>query len=255
MSFILDALKKSEQERERQQPPAVMDIPYGRRSRTPPMWLIIVIGLLLLNCVLLLVMWLRNSSVQPVVVVAPTASVSASSAANSAAINSAPSATTISNLPRPTEVRPLQDEATRDAETADETETTLANADIATGPPLVRPATGLEQAVAQQEASANNLKAQSLNNATFSGTGNTNASNTDNLPTLDSLGGSGSLNLPNLRLDIHVYSSVAAERFAFINSHKYTEGQNLSEGPHLDKITADGVVLSYRNQRFLLPRQ
>jgi general secretion pathway protein B len=52
-----------------------------------------------------------------------------------------------------------------------------------------------------------------------------------------------------------VYSSTTSERFAFINSRKYTEGQSLTEGPLLEKITQDGVLLSYRGKRFILPRQ
>jgi general secretion pathway protein B len=62
-------------------------------------------------------------------------------------------------------------------------------------------------------------------------------------------------NLPDLRLDIHVYSEKPGERFAFVNMRKYTEGQTLSEGPTLERITPDGIVLSSQGQRFLLPRQ
>jgi general secretion pathway protein B len=241
MSFILDALKKSEQDRERQQQPALAEIPYGRRNRSQPWWLMGVLGLLLLNCILLLVMWWRSDHAAAVVQVnAPlTTTVSSSSSASSKAV-------TIT-VPRAAEVRPLQDEAGNETEPpVDETSTALA-ADTLSGPPLVRPATGLEQAMAQQESMANRLKANSP--------GALNSSNADNLPTLASLGGNGALNLPDMRLDVHVYSSNAAERFAFINSHKYVEGQNLNEGPHLDAITKDGVILTYRNQRFLLPRQ
>ncbi|HEX9474453.1 MAG TPA: hypothetical protein VF931_09685, partial [Steroidobacteraceae bacterium] len=47
MSFILDALKKSESERQRQAGPALFEARVARPSRRPPVWAI-AIGLLLL---------------------------------------------------------------------------------------------------------------------------------------------------------------------------------------------------------------
>ena len=60
--------------------------------------------------------------------------------------------------------------------------------------------------------------------------------------------------LPDMNLDIHVYSSARAERFVFINSAKYREGDRLRDGPRVDEITADGVILSYQGESFKLPR-
>lgn len=246
MSFILDALKKSEQERERQQQPTVVDIPYGRRSRAQPLWMLAVIALLVLNCGLLVVMWWRSGdSDNP-----PT-----STAVEATTTTPAPAATAPAPREpmRSTEIRPLQEEA-GETETAavDETAAALDAAVAPSGPPLVRPTTPLEQAIAQQQARANELKTNSENRqlGISSDPGTVN-----NLPTLASLGGNGALNLPELRLEIHVYSPVPAERFAFINSRKYGEGQTLNEGPQLERITQEGVVLAYRGKRFVLPRQ
>jgi len=61
--------------------------------------------------------------------------------------------------------------------------------------------------------------------------------------------------LPDLHLDVHVYSTKPSERFAFINSRKYKEGDTLQEGPHIDRITPDAVELSYHGSRFQLSRQ
>ena len=60
---------------------------------------------------------------------------------------------------------------------------------------------------------------------------------------------------PELHLDIHVHSAKSAERFVFVNMRKYVEGQSLNEGPTVERITADGVVLNHHGLRFLLPRQ
>jgi hypothetical protein len=36
---------------------------------------------------------------------------------------------------------------------------------------------------------------------------------------------------------------------------KYHQGQQLQEGPRLDEITADGVILSLRGEKFRLQAQ
>ena len=61
--------------------------------------------------------------------------------------------------------------------------------------------------------------------------------------------------LPELNLELHVYSPTAAERFVFINSSKYVEGQTLAEGPRLGAITQDGAVLVHEGRSLLLPRE
>jgi len=59
----------------------------------------------------------------------------------------------------------------------------------------------------------------------------------------------------NLRLDVHVYSENPRDRFVLINLQKYHEGEQLQEGPVVDAITAEGVVLSLQGQQFLLRAQ
>lgn len=59
----------------------------------------------------------------------------------------------------------------------------------------------------------------------------------------------------NLRLDVHVYSEKPRDRFVLINLQKYHEGEQLQEGPVVDAITAEGVVLSLQGQQFLLRAQ
>ena len=75
------------------------------------------------------------------------------------------------------------------------------------------------------------------------------------LPTINELDLTGANALPDLHLDVHVYAAKPAERFVYINMHKYQEGNTLAEGPVLERIRRDGVVLDYRGKRFLLPRQ
>ena len=62
-------------------------------------------------------------------------------------------------------------------------------------------------------------------------------------------------NLPQLRLDLHVYAIKPQERFALINMHKMHEGDSIQDGVRVEAITPDGVVMSHNGSRFLLPRE
>jgi general secretion pathway protein B len=70
------------------------------------------------------------------------------------------------------------------------------------------------------------------------------------LPTADEIAGQGGL--PALHLDLHVYAATPAQRFVFVNSRKYREGDTLQEGPVVEQITRDGAVLMFRGHRFRL---
>ena len=59
----------------------------------------------------------------------------------------------------------------------------------------------------------------------------------------------------NLRLDVHVFSDQPEKSFVLINMRKYRAGEKLQEGPQLDEVTAEGVILSFRGQRFRLQAQ
>lgn len=56
----------------------------------------------------------------------------------------------------------------------------------------------------------------------------------------------------NLHLQVHVYSEVPAQRWVFINNHKYVEGQRIDANLVIESITSDGVFVSYQGKRVLL---
>jgi hypothetical protein len=60
---------------------------------------------------------------------------------------------------------------------------------------------------------------------------------------------------PLLTLDVHVFSPEPHERFVFINMAKYHEGDVTKDGLRVERIVADGVVLSGSGERFLLTAQ
>ena len=81
------------------------------------------------------------------------------------------------------------------------------------------------------------------------------ADNDEVLPTISEISLTGAQALPELHLDVHVYATKPSDRFVYINMRKYKEGNTLQEGPVLERIRRDGVVLNYQGLRFILPRQ
>jgi len=59
MSFILDALRKSEAERQKQDSPGFVSVPDGSQKKSGKKWLLLVAGLLAVNLVILAAVLLR----------------------------------------------------------------------------------------------------------------------------------------------------------------------------------------------------
>lgn len=60
--------------------------------------------------------------------------------------------------------------------------------------------------------------------------------------------------LPALALTMHVYSSVPADRFVVVEGERHVEGDELGDGVTLREIRSDGIVLDFKGQRFVYPR-
>jgi general secretion pathway protein B len=250
MSFILDALKKSENERQRQVGPSLADVQVSRRRADKPWWVVAVGALLVLNLGVLLVVLMRDGDARSS---APPAA-SQPAATNAPATDArpgtqAPLPASASRMPRgnpPVDastnpaVHALADEAgTYEPGVAPDTDPQLsAAATVPEGPPMVRPieAPSVAPAAVQPAPQSQLARDQEV------------------LPTPQTLAASGTA-LPDMHLDIHVYAPKPADRFVFVNMRKYTEGQALKEGPTLERITPDGAILNQHGLRFLLPRQ
>jgi general secretion pathway protein B len=262
MSFILDALKKSENERQRQVGPSLADVPVGKRRNDKPWWAVAVAALLVVNLGVLLVVLTRNGDAksdtpQPTQSVPTTAAVAqpappirtqqyAGTPIPETTAEEPSSPPARRSAPPNLAVRSLADEAgayeATDPNVARNPHLAAAAA-VPEGPPMVRPIEAPSVAPAPTRPAGASPATQH------------NASGNDEvLPTLSDVTASGTT-LPDLHLDIHVSSANAAERFVFVNMRKYTEGQALNEGPTVEKITAEGVILNHHGLRFLLPRQ
>ena len=65
---------------------------------------------------------------------------------------------------------------------------------------------------------------------------------------------SHNLFLPEMHIDIHVFSEIPSERFVFINMKKYFEGEKLQGGILVESINEEGVLLKQQDITFLLPK-
>lgn len=208
MSFILDALRKSENERQQTAVPGISDVPAVVRRASAPAWLLGLTAGLTACTLLLGWAWLSGLGAGAPEVSAPGPATGETGTLTSPETGFAAPVTGGGN------VRSLAREARQSAGE----ERSSATAET---PPAERPPPGGQA---------------------------------DPAVTMAELLASGA-DLPELNLELHVFSAAPAERFVFINSAKYLEGETLPEGPRLVRITEDGVVLDYRSYSFLLQRQ
>jgi general secretion pathway protein B len=233
MSLILDALKKSEAERQRQTGPALLEVRVTQPRRGFPAWVIAVGVLLALNLLLLLAFVLHRPAAAPLG--APTAAVAPGAPATVAAAPAVAAPTAL-----PASVAPM---AAGDA-----------------APPTLQAASGSAEAGALAPSPRSLPQSDTAMDAQ-NGLGNPAddepavpagvAAHYSNLPSFSDVGG----DLPALRLDLHVYAARARDRYALINMHRVQEGDALPEGARVLAITREGVALEYRGQEFMLHPQ
>jgi general secretion pathway protein B len=288
MSFILDALKKSESDRQRQSGPALFEVKVAPPKSRFPVWAIAIVALLVVNMIIVGWMLLRRVSHgedstaanTPPAAVAPPAVQGAPSSA--APLNSATPNSASSGGPPP-----------GGSAAGSSPPGNMAQGSVPpTGVPSSAPA------VAQQSWSPPNeqgmgtaqarMPERDQNEPTLAGNaspareaGGTNTDPTANPDDYAPAAEPGSplfkghvkrgtesglmlyqdaalvagSNLPELRLDLHVYAAKPQDRFALINMHKMHEGDSLQGGVRVESITPDGVVMSHNGSKFLLPRE
>lgn len=246
MSFILDALKKSETDRQRQASPALFEVKVAApRHRLPP-WAIGLAVLLGVNALVLGWFLLRPS--------ATPETARAESPAGSPA-NLAASAT-----PPPPATQSPQAAGTMMTLPATVTVTIPSSpgVNVAThpGPGIVAPSvepplveepflSGSEPAVPPD------YDVRDYQPAITASEAGAIAQDSGGVPSRDEVLARGA-SLPELRLDLHVYHEDPASRFVFINMRKLREGESLPDGVRVEEITRRGARLSYRGTQFAL---
>ena len=215
MSFILDALRKSEHERQRTTLPGLSQVPLATPPAQLPRWTLVVIGVLAAGVLILGGAWWQSTR-------APTESSAAAAPMIERRVELPPPAAAFTpprlTAPAPTQSAPARPSVEDDV--APPSQPALATA-AGTRPEAVEPSFAAPPA------------------------------NQPALPSPASLAAEG-IAIPTLRLELHAFSAQPRDRFVFINGRKYVEGDRLAEGPQLLSIEPTGAVLTQYGQRFLL---
>jgi len=229
MSFILDALKKSESDRQRQSGPALFEVKVAPPRRGLPLWAIALGVLLAVNAVIVAWMMLRHPRAEAAVTVTPPPLVAAQPAPAS---------------PGP----PAQGQQLVVAPPAGGAPQAAPVAVPASAPYPTQPPAGAagDEPDAEDLAPAQEpppFKANHVQRGTVEG-----------VPLYQDASATPGTHIPPLRLDLHVYAERPQDRFVMINMRKLREGEVTPEGVRVESITTDGAVLSYNGSRFLLTR-
>ncbi len=281
MSFILDALKKSETDRQRQGGPSLFEVKIAPPRRALPVWAVAIAVLLGINIIVVSWMLLRHPAAQQPASASnapaaapPTARVTASAGEAAAqAVQGAPApgaadATSNGRSPPAEAVNPPGSAA---AGTGAASSAALRGETASAG---TAETAGTTAPAAAERAAALNPRSVAASPASDAGTRNAEASAADPsdlAPAVQPAAGAAasgeaagdlplyqqivaSAGLPSLHLDLHVFADRPQDRFVMINMHRLGEGSSLPNGVQVKAIRPDGAVLSYRGTRFLLPR-
>jgi general secretion pathway protein B len=240
MSLILEALRKSEAERQRGRAPGLFVEQQGlqrREGRRPPLWALVLTALVVaLGAGWGWREWNRGADdVAPAA--APDVAVAAPAVATPAPAIVAPPPMR-APIPAPPPPAP-----------ADPTARPLP-------PPALDPATlpilpaARAEPVAEAAATtdAGRLTTDALPPPPAA------APPEESLPRLGDLPAGERAAMPPLRLSMHVYSDDPARRFVIVDEQRLTEGASPAPGLVVEQIRRDGAVLSFNGRRLLLPR-
>jgi general secretion pathway protein B len=259
MSFILDALKKSESDRQRQSGPALYEVRVAPPRAGLPLWAVAIAALLAINLGIVLWMLLRSNAREAAAVNAAAAPAPAAVApASTPAAAPAPTAAPPAATPTPP---PVAAAASSPPPAAERTPAPL-TAPPAAEPSALSPPPAVARATPTPPPAAGNAdetqNPQDYAPAQESSAGNTprvRRASAAGVPLYQDAAATPGTQIPQLHLDFHMYAPAAPDRFVMINMHKLHEGDSTPDGVHVNSITPDGAVLSYNGQTFMLPRE
>jgi general secretion pathway protein B len=235
MSFILDALKKSENDRQRQSAPALFEVKVAAPRRSFPLWAVGLAVLLGVNILALLFFVLREpapansaapaaasnvANAPPPSSAAPPGMVTVPATSTYIPAGGAPAINTDAGVVAPSHTPPLAEEPVLSGQEP----SVPPDYDARDYRPAITPAQASAVAAARREMSA---------------------------PSRDEVLAQGT-QLPDMRLDLHVYDLDPAKRFVFVNMRKLREGDSTPEGVRLDQITQTGAKFSFRGTDFTI---
>jgi general secretion pathway protein B len=283
MSFILDALKKSETDRQRQNGPALFEVRVAPPRDKLPLWAVGLGVLLAVN--LVIVAWVLLRRPAPAEAATPPATVAMQPAPppsypapapymgtqQGQPLPSAPNAVPVNGAPPTAPVaqtamtQPMAQQAPSGAGTAPGAGSATPAAQPSAMPPAASSPSGTINTapVADSDQQGTGGEAgDKLNPDDYAPAAEPQRQPFGNHVSRGTVSGvplyadvASTNHLPSLRLDLHVYAANPQERFVMINMHKLREGDALpTEGVRVESITPYGAVLTHDGTRFVLPR-
>lgn len=238
MSYILEALRRAERERNPAQAQDLRIVTDSRgthiATRKPPWpWMIGGLALAFVLGALLMTQLLKPSMPVPAAPAAPNvvATIPAPAAPPPVAVvEDESSLSTLDDLVEPTTEEPLADTFTATEPLDISEQAALAEVE--------------EQAeIAPTYSEVHELEVEQIDLA---------PANRPQVQELKDMPPEYRADFPKLTLDVHFHDEDSSRRFVMINGKRYREGDSLSEGPQITEITQTGAILNYRGQDVLL---
>jgi general secretion pathway protein B len=228
MSYILDALRKSEQERQPGTPVRPGGPVHNVSLPSRGGWLL-VIGIILLLFLLAAAVVFWHSTVKRISSEAAVAATSPTEAPLAAPPAAEPVAVVLPSVTAVKSESPVRDLA----------EQTQVPVPVTPKKPSTAPR---RKAVAIEQRSSLQTDGPGV------------LLETDNTLLLQQMPPEMQRAIPPMAVTIHVYSSQESQRILFINNREYHQGSLIEGGARVEAIVPDGVVLSYQGERFKLSR-
>jgi hypothetical protein len=264
MSFILDALKKSENDRQRQSGPALFEVRVAPPRSKFPLLAVVIVSLLVVNVAVVGWLMTRKSAAAAVPPAPATAAAVAApaQAVPAAQLSPAPGPSSPAFAPQATQPTSTPQLAYNGAPPAAGVNGAPAASINGSPPPATPSPSGsapvqepslTEQGPAQPER-LNPDDYAPARDAPPPGTGAGRAirSTDAGLPSYEEAATRTSI--PPLHMDLHSYAADPTKRFVLINMKRLYEGQSLPEGPKVERITTESAIMSYNGTEFILER-
>ncbi len=249
MSFILDALKKSESAHQRQAGPGLFEVKVVPPRRALPAWAVIIGGLLAINAVALGWLMLHHPAVSsaPAAVTPRTTVATRPAAATRSIASPRTGAQPVSEATMPASAFTAVSATAHSRSSGRQPPASSAAVRHPSGPGLASPLTRVESPNPADLAPASPPP-------TSGGAGDLAARGQSALPFYAQIAEQPGSDLPRLHLDLQVYDPNPSKRYVMINMHVLRTGDSLPNGVTVVAIRPDGVALRYRGREFLLPR-
>lgn len=244
MSLILDALRKSEAERQRGKSPGLFATTPGMQRETFPrmkLWPVLVFLAFLLASAW--VIW-RGESRRAESAHSATANAAAADSGVDVVDAGAGSAHGLADSPRPVQGAP----SSASASPAPATSAAARQPAVQSSPPASVDAT---QPLPAMATASPVIPSPPLPEAAPAPSPDAPAE--ESLPTVAVLDSGTRASLPPLKLSMHVFGQDPAKRFAIIDGKRVAAGSLLGNGV-VEEIRRDGVVITVNGQRLLVPK-